>query len=430
MDPGNGHGPARLALIGAGQRGTEAYGAISLARPDVARFVAVAEPNAPRRGRFAAAHEIGPRAAFARWEDLLDVVGAPGVIDGIVIATPDRSHVDPTVAALARNLHVLLEKPIAPTPEGVEAIARAAESSAGALTVAHPLRYTEFFATIAALLADGAIGRLVEIDHLENVSWWHFAHSFVRGNWRRSDLASPLILAKACHDLDVVRWLAAAPCTSVASFGSLSHFRPEEAPTGAPDHCLDGCPVAESCPFYAPRFYLPLVSRGGWPVSVVTSEPGEAALLEALRTGPYGRCVYRADNDVADHQGTVLEFANGVVATLTVTAFTAENTRSVKLMGTRGEIRGHMERGEIEVRRFVDGRGMDVPPAETITVETGSGHAGGDVRLVEAFASRVVAARAGVPGGESPTSLAVSLDSHRMAFAAERSRLRHVVEHI
>jgi predicted dehydrogenase len=422
MVPGNGQGPARLALIGAGQRGTEAYGAISLAHPDVARFVAVAEPDDRRRDGFATAHGIGRGAAFARWEDLLDAFAARGGVDGIVIATPDRAHVEPTVAALARDLHVLLEKPIAPSPDGVEAIARAASGSAGDLTVAHPLRYTEFFATIAALVSDGAIGRLVEIDHLENVSWWHFAHSFVRGNWRRSDLASPLILAKACHDLDVVRWLAAAPCTSVASFGSLSHFRADEAPPGAPEHCLDGCPVAESCPFYAPRFYLPLVPRGGWPVSVVTSEPGEAALLDALRTGPYGRCVYHADNDVADHQATILEFANGVVATLTVTAFTAENTRSVKLMGTRGEIRGHMERGEIEVRRFIDGRGMDVPPAGTITVETGGGHAGGDVRLLEAFARRVVAARDGLPGGESPTSLAVSLDSHRMAFAAERSR--------
>jgi predicted dehydrogenase len=430
MDPGNGHGPARLALLGAGQRGTEAYGAIVLARPDLARFVAVAEPNELRRERFAAAHGIGPRAAFARWEDLLEQVGAPGAIDGVVVATPDRVHVEPTVAALARDLDVLLEKPIAPSPAGVDAIARAAASSAGDLTVAHPLRYTEFFATIAALVSDGAIGRLVEIDHLENVSWWHFAHSFVRGNWRRSDLASPLILAKACHDLDVVRWLAAARCTSVASFGSLSHFRPEEAPPGAPDHCLDGCPVAETCPFYAPRFYLPLVPRGGWPVSVVSAEPGEAALLDALRTGPYGRCVYHADNDVADHQGTILEFANGVVATLTVTAFTAENTRSVKLMGTRGEIRGHMERGEIEVRRFIDGQGTNVPPAQRITVETGDGHAGGDARLVEAFVGRLVAAREGVPVAESQTSLAVSLDSHRMAFAAERSRLNHVVERV
>src|SRR4051812_7891453 len=336
-------GPARLAIVGAGQRGADTYGGFALAHPDVVRIVAVAERDARRRAAFAAAHRLPAQAAFADWPALpagnADA-GAPSP------PPPARPQAAPAIAAPRAGRPVLLEKPIAPRPEDVEAIADAAARSAGDLTIAHPLRYTPFFGTIARLVADGAIGDLVEIDHLENVAWWHFAHSYVRGNWRNEALASPLLLAKACHDLDVIRWLANAPCTAVASFGSLRHFRSEDAPPGAPDRCLDGCPVADSCAYYAPRFYGAGVP-GGWPASVVTSNADRDALMEALRTGPYGRCVYHSDNDVVDHQGTLLEFAGGVVATLTVSAFTAENTRTVKLMGTAGEMRGHMERGQI-----------------------------------------------------------------------------------
>ncbi|HEU4571812.1 MAG TPA: Gfo/Idh/MocA family oxidoreductase [Candidatus Limnocylindrales bacterium] len=421
MDP---YAPARIALVGAGQRGADVYGRFALSRPDLLRVVAVAEPDPDRRRAFAAAHGIPDSLAFADWADLLR---AEVPLEAAVVATPDREHVGPAVAALRAGLAVLLEKPITPRPDELETIAAAAADASGELTIAHPLRYTPFFSTVAGLLAEGAIGELVEIDHLENVGFWHFAHSYVRGNWRRADLASPVILAKACHDLDVIRWLAGAPCTSVASFGSLRHFRPEQAPAGAPDRCLDGCPVADTCAFYAPRFYAATAGAGPWPVSVVTRAAGTEDLMEALRRGPYGRCVYHADNDVADHQATILEFENGVVASLTVTAFTAENTRTMKLMGTRGEIRGHMERGEIEIRRFVDGVGMDVPPAELRTVPAGPGHGGGDDRMTEAFVRRVLAARDGRPAGESPTSLRASLDSHRMAFAAERSRLERAV---
>jgi predicted dehydrogenase len=411
--------PVRAALVGAGQRGVDVYGRFALDNPDLLRFVAVAEPDADRRAAFVDAHAIRPGADFGDWQALL-VAELP--IEAVIVATPDREHAGPAIAALRAGLAVLLEKPITPRHDELEAVAAAAATARGELTVAHPLRYTPFFETIARLVADGAIGELVEIDHLENVGFWHFAHSYVRGNWRRSDLASPLILAKACHDLDVIRWLAGAPCASVASFGSLSHFRPEQAPAGAPGRCLDGCPAAETCAFFAPRFYAATAGAGPWPVDVVLRDAGTDDLMDALRRGRYGRCVYRSDNDVVDHQATILEFANGVVASLTVSGLTAENTRTLKLMGTRGEIRGHMERGELEVRRYRDGVGMEVPAPERVVVPAGPGHGGGDERMTEAFARRVMAARVSRPSGESPTSLAASLDSHRMAFAAERAR--------
>ena len=382
------------------------------------RVVAVAERDAERRARFASAHAIASDASVADWRGLV----ARSDLDAVVIATPDRQHVEPALAAVAQGHLVLLEKPIAPEIADVTRLAAEATRAPGEIVVAHPLRYTAFFGAIEELVRGGAIGRLVGIEHLENVSWWHFAHSYVRGNWRRSDLASPLILSKACHDLDVIRWLAADRCVSVASVGRRNHFRSEEAPAGAPAYCLDGCPVADACPFYAPRFYLPQVEQGGWPVSVVTPQAGETALLEALRTGPYGRCVYRCDNDVADHQATLLAFANGITATLTVSAFTAENARTLKLMGTEGELRGHMEKGDIEVRRFRDGHAREVPSPRRVRPATGGGHGGGDDRMMAAFVERARRRREGEPADEAATSLAVSVESHLMAFAAEDSR--------
>jgi len=412
--------------------------------------VAVAEPVPERRTRFATVHAIPPSRVFADWRALLGA--GHRISDAIVVATPDRLRVAPAVAALRAGYHVLLEKPIAALPEDVQRIQAAAADTEGSVAVAHGLRYTPFFTAVKSLLDDGAVGELVQIQHAENIGYWHFAHSYVRGNWRRVDEASAMLLAKACHDLDVLRWLAGAPCRSVASFGGLRLFRPENAPLGAPARCTDGCPAADECPFYAPRLYVErLANRQAWPASVVSLDPSPAARWAALREGPYGRCVYRCDNDAADHQAVIASFANGVVASLTVSAFTADNTRTLKLMGTRGELRGRLDTGEIEVRQFLPRRSLPgrcaapaggrwdrdrygraaFPGDEVIELRAtpeldGGGvdshHEGGDAGLMRAFFAHVRARRAGEADTGLRTSLDESIESHLMAFAAERSR--------
>jgi predicted dehydrogenase len=431
----------KLAVLGAGQRGSAVYGGYCLAHPDQGKVVAVAEPDPERRARFATAHAIPAARVFAGWRELLDA-GVPHA-DAVVVSTPDRLRVAPAVAALRAGYDMLLEKPIAALPDEVEQIRAAAAQAAGSVTVAHGLRYTPFFTTVKSLVDDGAIGELVQIQHAENIGYWHFAHSYVRGNWRRVGDASAMLLAKACHDLDVLRWLAGAPCRSVASFGGLRHFRPEHAPPGAPARCTDGCPAADDCPFYAPRLYVErLADHPEWPVSVVSPDPSPAARWAALREGPYGRCVYRCDNDAADHQAVIASFDNGVVASLTVSGFTADNTRTLKLMGTRGELRGRLDTGEIEMRRFLPRGGEPDRPGwdrygraalagdEVYTVLARPGshdvdghHEGGDAGLMRAFLAHVRARRAGAPDPGVRTSLAESIESHAMAFAAERSRL-------
>lgn len=436
-------GRATLAIIGAGNRGNDAYGGWVERHPHQAKLVALADPDPQRRWHMAARHGLAEDRLFPSWEALL---ARPRLADGLIVATPDHLHVAPALQALALGYDILLEKPIAPTLEETLALARAVgwsegrgtrPSAGGALegfvTIAHVLRYTPFFTTLKRLLDEGRIGRLMTMQYTENIGYWHFAHSYVRGNWRRLDQSSPMILAKACHDLDMLRWLAGAPCQKVASFGELSWFRKENKPEGAPPRCSDGCPVGDECPFNAVTFYVEgLAEHHGWPVSVISTDTSPQARMQALREGPYGRCVYQCDNDVVDHQVTVLQFENGVTATFNVTAFTEENTRTLKLMGSHGEIRGHLDKGELEIRTFgrPGMRGGGVRSAEQYEVvhtSAGPGHAGGDAGLMAAFVEQIRRRKRGEDPGEMRTSLFEALESHFMAFAAERSRAESTV---
>jgi len=285
--------------------------------------------------------------------------------------------------------------------------------------ICHVLRYTDYFSYIKRVLDEGRIGRLISIQHNENVAYWHQAHSFVRGNWRNSEESSPMILAKSCHDMDLLLWLAGADCVKVSSFGGLTHFKATIAPEGAPKRCLDGCPAKNSCPYYAPNIYL--TKETGWPTSVICDDMCLEARTKALKEGPYGRCVYYCDNNVVDHQVVILEFANEVTASFTMCAFTQQGGRTLKLMGTLGEIRGNMEKNEIEINYFLTG------VKEVVNIKKSTdGHGGGDFGIMRKFVE-LVQADNGVKG---PTSADKSVQSHIMAFAAEKSRLEGRVVYI
>jgi predicted dehydrogenase len=407
--------PIEIALVGAGIRGAEIYGELIRRHPIGARVVAIADTD-PGCVERAAARQGRPVETFSSGAALLE---RPRLADAVIISTPDRTHADLAVRAIARGYHLLLEKPIAPTRDEVLAVAdAAARAPEVTVTIAHVLRYTEFFRSLKRLLVEGRIGRLVGITHIENVAFWHFAHSFVRGNWRRADEASPLILAKACHDLDLVRWFADAPARAVGSMGRLVWFRSENAPTGSTARCTDGCAVEPACPYSAVRFYTERhAGSTSWPVSALGADCSPEGVLAALREGPYGRCVYRCDNDVVDHQVATIEFASGAMATVVVAAHTALNTRTVKLTGSHGELRGHMEKNEIEVHDFASGE------VETIQLAQRAGaHSGGDEGLMDDFLDRLARARAGQAVPAAATSLAESIESHLLAFAAERAR--------
>ena len=221
------------AILGAGQRGT-IYGRWIAAHPDRARVVAIADPDPVARERLAAECGVPAGAVFASWQELL---GAGTDADSAIIATQDRDHVAPALAALAAGHHVLLEKPMALTAEDCRAIARAATASDRLFAVCHVLRYTRYTRLVRRLIAEGAIGEPVSMQHLEPVGWFHFAHSFVRGNWRNEATSSPFLLAKCTHDLDWMAHVMGTTVARVASFGSLRHFTAANAPEGATNRC-------------------------------------------------------------------------------------------------------------------------------------------------------------------------------------------------
>lgn len=433
--------PVRLAILGAGGRGAEAYGAWFLDHPEVCQIVAVAESVEHRRTAFAERVGLPEESAFADWRDLFDAHERLK-LDAVVVALPDHAHVDPTLRAVELDLAVLLEKPVAPNLPELRRLVAGLEAHQPRIAVAHVLRETPFWRAVREIVDAGTLGDLATIRIEENIGFWHFAHSYVRGNWRRTEESSPMSLAKTCHDFDLIRWLADAPPTQLSSAGSLMHFRADRAPEGAPSHCIHGCPVASSCPFHAPRYYIDaLADVNGWPVGLLGEDTSVGGRRQALAEGPYGRCVYRCDNDVADHQQTVLQFETGLTATLTASAFTGNNTRTCQLTGTRGELRGRMDEGSLAVELFAPEPGA-LPAAlsgarrrangplghhlleVTVRAEEDNagdhrGHAGGDAGLSQRF---VQATSSADFDAVINTSFQASLDSHWMALAAEESR--------
>ena len=400
----------KLALIGAGQRGM-IYSEYAHFKKGI-EIVAVAEPDPKRREIAAEKFSIGKERQYTDAEEFFQ---AGKLCDAVIISTLDKDHYQQAMKALEIGYDILLEKPISPDPRECMRISEEAGRRGRKITVCHVLRYTDFFSTIKRVLDTGELGRIVAIQHNENVGNFHIAHSFVRGNWRRSDTTSPIILAKSCHDMDILAWLAESEASKVASFGSLAHFKEENAPAKSTARCLD-CPAADQCHYNAVRAYLPV--RGYWPARVLTPDQSEEGIMEALRTGPYGRCVYRCDNTVCDHQVTIIEFKNGIHASFTLSGFTDRVCRTIKIMCEQGEIRAEDDGNQIEITKFSSNA---VDPVEKRVIRTAvpnAGHGGGDALLMEGFVGNLENDSA-----ESRTAIKNSIESHIMAYAAEQSRV-------
>lgn len=404
-----------VAVLGCGNRGAEAYGTLFFHSGGRFRILALCDVDPARLQKYGDRFGIAAERRFLDEEEFLREKRA----DLLVIATLDRDHVRQCLKALTLGYDVLLEKPISSDRAECEELLRAQRESGRQVFVCHVLRYAPAFVKAGQLLREGAIGRLIAIQALEQVAYWHQAHSYVRGNWRSREETAPMILAKCCHDLDLLQYYAASRCESLTSVGDLAYFTSENAPAGCAERCTE-CGLRKECPYSAERIYLDGWEKEGrpaqaWPyIQITNANPiTRAALEEAIGRGPYGRCVFICDNDVVDHQLTQITFENGVKATLTMTAFTAGGGRILTFFGTSGEIVLDEARDLIEVRSFG-------APVEQIRIssigELGSGHGGGDGGLIDGL----YASLCGAPCG---TSLEASLESHFMAFCAEQSRL-------
>ncbi len=412
-----------LAIVGAGSRGAESYAPRALKSDVKVRFTAVAEPRPAWRERAITNFDIPRENAFTTWEDLVD---RPQLADGVIIATQDHMHAAPAQALMRKGYHVLLEKPMAPTEAECRAIVDTRRETGRILAVCHVMRYSSHARMVKRVLDEGLIGDITCIQHVEPVGYYHIAHSYVRGNWRREDESSPMLLAKSCHDLDILRYWIDKPCRRVSSFGTLGHFRAENRPAGAADRCLD-CPaeVESGCPYSAAKIYLrDRRNNHGWPNNVLGLDTSPSGIATSLRNGPYGRCVYACDNDVVDRQVVNMEFDGGVVVSFTMAGCTAPGGRETWIMGTRGQLRSDARR-ILEHTDFLTDKSVDIGVSEKGDALLATGHAG-DEQLVLDFVRAIA--------DDDPSLLIsspeVSLESHLIAFAAERSRRSGTVEAI
>ena len=404
-----------VAIIGVGARGADAYGWQLFEQKDRFKIVALCDLRQERLDRFGNRWSVPEENRFLDENEFFKEKRA----DLLLVATQDRDHYGHCLKGFACGYDILTEKPLTDSKQECLDLLEAQKKSGRKALVCHVLRYAPAFVKTAELIENGTIGKLVAINALERVGHWHQAHSYVRGNWRNTDSSAPMILAKCCHDLDLLQWYAKSKCESIVSMGDLTHFKAENAPEGSADRCLD-CKYIHSCPYSAESIYIDVWKKRNcpediWPYNVLLTPPvTEEKLREALRNGPYGRCVYKCDNNVVDHQLTTMTFENGVKVTLTMTGFTAIGGRRYHFHGTMGELILDEATNTIWYQEYMK---------EPVTIDlkqledSGYAHGGGDIFIIQTLYD-VLEGKA-----SAATSFEASIESHLMGICAEESRV-------
>lgn len=409
----------KVILIGAGGRGIS-YTDIMHKHPDKYEVVAVAEPIESRREHVKKLHNIPDDMCF---EDYIPLLDKGKIADVALIATMDRQHFDPAMRAISLKYDLLLEKPITSTAEQCVKLTRAAKENGVKVVICTVLRYTNLFITLKNIIDSGKIGKVMAINHEECVGNIHQSHSFVRGNWGNSEESSDMILQKSCHDFDILQWLLGKKCKSVQSFGSLSYFKEENAPEGAPEYCIDGCPYSEKCRFDAVKLYLKNYgSTSKWFREACTRicDPTDEDVEKAIRTTQYGKCVYKCNNDVVDHQTVNILFEDDITVTFSMNAFNMGG-RHIHIFGTQGEIYASLDDDSNPIRVFDFNTGTENKIDSSGVDGIVGGHGGGDDGLIETLYDYIT----GTYKGKSVPDIEESCYNHLITFAAEESRIKN-----
>ncbi len=404
----------KVILIGAGNRGMS-YTDTMKHMPEKFEVIAVAEPIASRRNYVKEKHNIPDNMCFDDWKPLLEL---GKIADVAVIATMDRDHLAPALAAIDLKYDLLLEKPIAPEPDECKKITDAAEKNNVKVVICTVLRYTDIFIQLKNIIDSGKIGKVMSINHEECVGNVHQSHSFVRGNWGNTKRSSNMILQKSCHDMDILQWLLGKKCKKVQSFGMRSYFCEANAPEGAPDYCIQGCPMQDTCYYNAVKLYLD-DKNNSWFRGASTREvnPTDEMVKEAISTTQYGKCVYKCDNDVVDHQTVNMLFEDDITVTFTMNPFN-KGGRFIHIMGTKGELRAAIDK-DTPITVY------DFATRETETIQLvaadgiNGGHGGGDFGIVTTLYEYLI----GEYTGKSVPEISESYYNHMITFAVEESRL-------
>ena len=408
----------KVVLIGAGNRG-ETYTNIMRNMPEEYQVVAVAEPIESRREYIKNTHNISEEFCFDDWKPLFEL---GKIADVAIISTMDKQHFEPAMKAIELKYDILLEKPISPDPAECRQISLAAEKNGVNIIVCHVLRYSELFIRLKNLIDDGKIGDIVSINHEECVGNVHQSHSFVRGNWGNSTRSSFMLLQKSCHDIDILQWLIGKQCKKVQSFGSTKFFNKNNAPEGSPDYCIQGCPIGDTCPYNSVKLYLD-DKENKWFRTTCTriANPTDDDVINAISNTQYGKCVYKCDNDVVDHQTVNMLFEDDITVTFTMNAFN-KGGRFIHIMGTKGELRAAtQDDAPIEIYDFETKETQIIPQSggDGIT----KGHGGGDDGIVNTLYKFLT----NTYTGKSVSDVSVSCGNHLVVFAAEKARVEGTV---
>ena len=405
--------PITAITLGAGNRGN-VYGNYANKYPNELNIVGVAEPIQIRRERYMQKHHISETQSFHTWEDVFEL---PKFADAIIITTPDDLHYGPCMAALKMGYHVLLEKPISPSEQECRDILNLAEETGKIVAVCHVLRYAPYFIRLREIIQSGVLGKVLSMQHFEPIEHVHMSHSYVRGNWHNSQKTTPIILAKSCHDLDIIKWMLGKSCTHIQAFGSLSWFTEANAPAGSTARCMDGCKIEAQCPYSALKVYHRDRNRTYvFDLSEDKSKHGKE-ILEYLRTTNYGRCVYRMENDQPDHYTCNMLFEDEVTASFSMEAFTSYHGRRTRIMGSLGDIVGDMQK--FTYTDFLTGE-------KTEWAQSSDGHGGGDWRLVADWIQAIDQQDSSLLS----STIGASIESHVMGFEAEKSRKEKIVRRV
>ncbi len=405
-----------LILVGGGDRGSS-YLKYLQTNPEKFRLAALVEPVKEKREFLKDLYNVPDDMCF---EDYKEILSRDKFADIVMICTQDKMHFEPAMMAIDKKYDLLLEKPIAPTPKECYLIAENAKKNNVRVLVCHVLRYTPFYKAVKKFISDGNLGEVMNIVHTEGVGNVHMSHSFVRGNWRKQSESAPMILAKCCHDTDLLQWLVNEMCTKVQSVGSLSYFCEANKPEGAPLRCTDGCPHKDSCYYYAPALYRIKTAEVEHfrAIAAEKFDPTDEEVDESLKTSPYGRCVYQCDNDVVDHQIVNMEFGKGRFVTLTMSGFN-KGGRTTTFMGTKGELYANMEDQTMEFYSFDTMETTQVYKPDGVLDQTiAGGHGGGDAGIMSDLYEYI----ANDNPSASISDVDVSCASHLICFAAEEAR--------
>lgn len=403
----------KVAILGYGGRGYQ-YARMCKQMKNDYEVVAVIDNSQDKLNLAGKMSSLNSSQLFSSLDDFLN---APKIAEWLFVCTQDKDHKEHSIKALKKGYHLLLEKPIACTPEDCIEIERTAKKLNRKVAVCHVLRYSLYYEKIKEIMDSGVLGRIIAIDQVENVAYWHQAHSFVRGDWRRADDSTPMIIAKCCHDLDIAVYLANSKCKQVTSQGQLNFFKKENAPEGATEYCLGGCKAKDTCPYDCEKLYVkPLkhmpkkAIQGVWPQSRLMPDSIVTIpkLYDAMKKTRYGKCVFLSDNDVVDYQVTTMLFENGINSTLIMTAFSGPMYRETRIRGSLGELVCDMGKNKIELHIFGKEK-------KRIRLKNRmDAHGGGDRRLMEYLAK-----------DNLKTDISLSIESHLIGFAAEKSRLNN-----